>query len=281
MRLYPATRGRVLRPIAIAALLLSPSPGAATIFGRDDRVTGRNSELEAVGIVTGGSGVHYGSGFLIADCTMLSARHVVGPSAEAVGLRLKFRSGLVASKGTVIAAGPYQEAGSPARVLALDWIIVRLDRCLGRKLGVLRLTTVSPTNGGPEWRLAAAGFPYDRRLAAGVTLDPDCRIARLARGEIAHDCATLPGNSGGPILVRDASGIAAIGINVAGYDRIAPTFDPADANIAVEVAALARHVCPLIDARNTPPFCSVSRRSDIASALTPFILESIAVLPDR
>lgn len=236
-------------PIVLLPLLAAPLHAA--VFGGDDRVHARRDQrLAPIGVVSGGIGVSYGSGFLIDHCTLLSARHVAGPVAEVVGRRLLFRAGRRSSEATVIAAGQYQDSRSPARTTATDWIVLRLDRCLGRSIGFLRLDAI-----GSATRISAAGFPRDRSRRDGVVVDRECRIVAVGRGEITHDCATLPGNSGGPLLKGKGGEISAIGINAAGWDRTGTPFVAHEANVAVALSSIATQICPFVAAAARQPLC--------------------------
>lgn len=246
---------------ALLLLALASASAAATVFDVDDRITAPPSaNLAPVGIVTGGLNVAYGSGFLIDACTVLTVRHVAGPVVQAVGERLRFRSGRLSSEGVVVAAGPFQTGPTESRSIVADWMIVRLRHCLGRKLGFLRLSTVADAFAArPDARIEDAGFPRDRAIAAGLTVDPDCRVLWVGGGRIAHDCATLPGNSGGPLLARDSVGWVAIGINAAGWDRAAAEpFRASEANMAIDIGALLTEICSVIGRETNKALCTLA-----------------------
>ena len=208
----------MFRP-ALILIALGSASASATIFGVDDRISASSREFAPIGVVTGGEKVVYGSGFLVDACSVLTARHVGGSVEDLVGKRLTFQSGSLASEGRVVAAGPLQAGPSESRSIGKDWMIVRLSRCLGSQIGFLRLSTAAAVFAGRhEFKVEAAGFPRDRPIAAGVSIDPNCRVLWVGGGRIAHDCATIAGNSGGPLLARDSAGWVAIGINAAGSD---------------------------------------------------------------
>jgi hypothetical protein len=48
-----------------------------------------------------------------------------------------------------------------------------------------------------------------------VSVDPTCAVRDLARGTLIHTCIARPGSSGAPLLLRDGSGYAIIGIHTA------------------------------------------------------------------
>lgn len=241
----------LLLPVAL------PAVAAATIFEVDDRVPAQKGEFAAVGTLSGGANVVYGSGFLIDPCTVLSARHVGGSVARIVGSELTFRSGTHDSTGQIIAAGAFQSSSSESRVIAQDWMVVRLRKCLGYQLGYFRLSSAEVIFAKREFKIADVGFPRDHPLTGGPTIDPHCRLLWIARGEIAHDCATLPGNSGGPLLVRSGKDWVAIGINAAGKDNPLPQpFQANTPNIAVDIGHLLSNICSQIGTDLKNPLCA-------------------------
>ena len=246
--------------IALCCLLaFVPTVADAAIFDRDDRVA---VTLKPVGIVTGGENISYGAGFLIDRCNVLTARHVAGNVLIAVGRRLMFRSGRSASPGTVVAAGPFQDNLSPTRSIAADWLLIRLDRCLGRKLGFLQVASINDLF-TTERGAGDAGFPRDRPIGSGPTVDADCRVLWVGGGRMAHDCATIAGNSGGPILARKSDNWIAIGINVAGVDRAKPLkFDAAAPNFAVDIGSILSDICVFLDEDLTKSECMGARQAN-------------------
>ena len=249
----------MLRSAVILLALMSTS-APATIFEVDDRVAvAPVGELAAIGIVTGGDHMDYGTGFLIGACTVLTARHAAGVVSP-VGRFMEFRAKGKRSRGVVIAAGKYHPADQLPRALKEDWLLLRLDKCLGRSVGYLTLSAL-----GPSAMVEAAGYPGDRPITA-LTIDRQCTVRSIGRGELNHDCATLPGNSGGPILQRDPAGrLVAVGINVAGDNRAVPEpFQARNANVAVETATLLPLICPLLG-RDENEGCKRRRSVELAA----------------
>ena len=266
--------------IALCYLLaFVPAVCRAAIFGYDDRIA---ATFNSVGIVTGGENISYGSGFLVDHCNVLTARHVAGNVLIAVGRRLVFRAGDLASRGTVVAAGPFQDNMSTSRSIGADWMLVRLDRCLGRRLGFLRVTgTADAYAAGRAAPASDAGFPRDRPMQSGPTIDAACRVMWVGGGRMAHDCATIAGNSGGPILARQGDGWVAIGINVAGDDRAQPRkFDAAAPNLAVDIESILSNICAFLDGGPTKSDCTAARQAK-SSSLTSSVQAAIGELPNR
>jgi hypothetical protein len=112
----------------------------------------------------------------------------------------------IKSGGTVIAAGElerYQFRQFEAR--GADWMVLKLDTCLGDTLGWAEFVVTPPT-ASELLHVQTAGFPSDTRRGRGLTIDPDCSIQSVRPLVWLNDCAALPGNSGGPIFRLVARG---------------------------------------------------------------------------
>lgn len=199
--------------VVVCLLLLSASPGRAAIFGSDDRVlvdTTTGSPYAPVGLVVGAP--LYGTGVLIADCYALTAQHIFGDRYSPIGRRLKFIGSVgsgrsIKSKGTVVAVGGLEQsarAAEPYEARARDWILIKLDICLGSYLGSATLVANPPAN--ELTGLQSAGFPMDRSRSIGLTIDPSCGIRSVRPLVWLNDCAALGGNSGSPIFRITGSG---------------------------------------------------------------------------
>jgi tetratricopeptide (TPR) repeat protein len=89
-------------------------------------------------------------------------------------------------------------------------VLLKLDRCFGDPKeggwGYLRLKPIATrdlTRSGETPPVIEIGLPKDRDEAA-LTEDPGCRmIGQMYEAGWQHDCMTIPGNSGGPVMERD------------------------------------------------------------------------------
>jgi V8-like Glu-specific endopeptidase len=198
---------------AIFLFLLAAFPAEAAIFGTDDRVlvdTAAGSPYAPVGLVLGAP--RYGTGVLIADCYAITSQHIFGDRYSPIGRRLRFIGSVgsgspVKSKGTVVAAGGLEQSatsGEPYEARTRDWILIKLDTCLGAYLGSATLV-VNPRN-SELVGVQSAGFPMDRSRSVGLTIDPSCGIRSVRPLVWLNDCAALGGNSGGPIFRIIGSG---------------------------------------------------------------------------
>ena len=224
----------------MVAVAWSAMAGAA-IFERDDRIASVDPRLP-VGIVSATASA-YGSGFLIDPCHVLTAHHVIG-AGDVVGRRIRFRMMSVAgdrSAGSVIASG-----GKPQRQgdYSDDWALVRLDQCLGNAAGFYPVSDSGFGRIGNSDRLSPAliglGYPRDRG-GRRLMVDPGCAARQRTMIGLLHDCAALPGGSGGPLIAWNAerSRYEEVAINVAQFpQRTAVAFTLDQANLAVELAPL-------------------------------------------
>jgi len=121
----------------LAVLLVSlfcafPGSLKASIFGIDDRksTAANNTHFRAVGVIRTHSG-GYGTAFLIDECHVLTAKHVIH-EANPLGTRMSVRfepwirpghdnTSLGTVIGRLVPPSDYSE----------DWALLRLDYCLG------------------------------------------------------------------------------------------------------------------------------------------------------
>lgn len=198
----------VLLIVAFFASLIPISGANAVIFGADRRMTiatPPGSLFAPVGIVYGAPESEYATAFLVDDCHALTVQHAFGDQRSAKGRQITFAvnvDGPAASwtttRGRVVAEGGIEtrpRSGVTGRID--DWALIRLRKCLGRIYGHVRLSARLP---GTDEAIGIAGYPSDRPLTQGVSIDTNCHIHGMRSLAILHDCAALPGNSGGPLF---------------------------------------------------------------------------------
>jgi hypothetical protein len=165
----------------------------------------------------GGKRVRHATGFMVSDCEVLTVKHAAGRVPTALGRRLYFAQGQRSgrrSSGTVIAEGDLDlVANWFSGDRSGDWLLLRLDQCLGRDIGYVSLSS-RPFYLSGHWApqkpyLQSAGFPVGRRWRDGITRDPRCRIRAFHNVQQFNDCAAHPGNSGSPLFVIQGSGSTA------------------------------------------------------------------------
>lgn len=222
---------------ALVLLLVGSLATHVHADGKDDRV----ARLREAGTPTGpigmvlrldADGSEAGTGFLVSPCHILTAGHVVagasGISADQVLLFFAGTGNLgpkdlkadyfgALSPARPVAWGEYHEIdkGSTAERMAAfrannwgDWALLKLDRCLGDEgygyLGLLPVTTSDFMQRGGTRAVTAIGLPADRPNDK-LTVDPACSLlGQVGAAGWQHDCITMPGNSGGPVLAARA-----------------------------------------------------------------------------
>nr|WP_298689057.1 tetratricopeptide repeat protein [uncultured Dongia sp.] len=223
---------RLAKVLAALLCLIALLPAAAFAKVADDRISKpreAGSPMGAIGMVLRleADGSALGTGFLVSPCHVLTAAHVVaGPEGISADQVMLFFAG----SGEL---GPeYKEARSfaalsPARPLVWgeshnfdqgstadrrdawkkagwdDWALLKLDRCLGDEgfdyFRLLPQTTSELAQGGAR-AVISAGLPADHNNDK-LTVDPACTmLGQVDSTGWQHDCTTMPGNSGGPII---------------------------------------------------------------------------------
>ncbi len=224
---------RLMTIAAAGLLMLGFLAGSAFAKNADDRVSvdrDKDSPMGAIGMVLrlDADGAEAGTGFLVSPCHILTAAHVVaGSGGISENQVLLFFAGTgnlgpgdlkanhfgALSPARPVIWGDYlePETGTNAERVATfranswnDWSLLKLDRCLGEDgFGYLQLAPISTrdfTRAGGKRAVTAIGMPADRGNEK-LTMDPSCSL--LGQVEAAgwqHDCTTMPGNSGGPVL---------------------------------------------------------------------------------
>ena len=121
-----------------------------------------------------------------------------------------------------------------AETLTADWAVLTLTEPLPSAIRPLPLSEALPEAG---MRVTSGGYGQDRLYA--MTADTDCRIlGALARGSfLAHDCRTLRGTSGAPLLSAgsDQESARVVGLNIA-VSRVGDR----EVRIAIPAAIIAR-----------------------------------------
>jgi lipoprotein NlpI/V8-like Glu-specific endopeptidase len=293
-----------LGTLSILATQLHVKPAAAVAFGEDDRhaiARTKGTEGGAIGLVfyQAASGQFAaGTGFLVSPCHVLTAYHVAAGGErvdETTASTFYVGDGKTgpdfpdlnrfaeSSPARPVLWGRYVRLNEESNLLVRaqsverngweDWALLELEKCFGGKpynYGYLKLAPVSTREimkGGANIAARSVGLPGDKS-ARSLWEDPTCRmIGQIYASGWQHDCITIPGNSGGPILIKDpvtgedrvaaitVSHIAVEGLSVDASDALVLKRD--DPNyydylaIAVPVAGLIERIAPYLaeDAR--------------------------------
>jgi hypothetical protein len=217
--------GRLTTAAALAAVALVT---CAWVFYADDRLPSHSARIGTLTVeLPEGSGT--GTAFLVGECGILTNFHVVfgpwyvtalrPPSHEFVGTFTLTEVTLPggshpAARATPVVWGDYLGPDRQLRVPENDWAYLTLDRCLGRTYGYFDLRDADapvPVDHG----FTAVGYSAGRQME-----DPACAArANPAAGSNGwlHDCALLPGDSGGPIFRGGTLSVVAL---ASGYRAI-------------------------------------------------------------
>jgi hypothetical protein len=201
---------------AMAALLVT----SGWVFYADDRLPSHSARIGTLSIdLPEGSGS--GTAFLVDECGILTNFHVVfgpwyvttlrPPSHEFTGTftltEVTLPDGSHPSARAIpVVWGDYEGPDRQMRRPEQDWAYLALDDCLGSQYGYFDLRDAGepPVDRG----FTAIGYSAGRQMA-----DPGC-AARAGQAESGkawlHDCALLPGDSGGPIMRAGTLSIVAI-----------------------------------------------------------------------
>ena len=239
----------VLGALAILATQLQVRPAEAVAFGDDDRrplARLKGTEGGAIGLVfyqAANGQFAAGTGFLVSPCHVLTAYHVAAGGEKVdensasmfyIGEGAKgpdfpdLNRFADSSAAHPVLWGRYVRSGDDSNLLVRaqsverngweDWALLELDKCFGAapySYGYLKLapvTTRELMKSGASLAAHSIGLPGDKS-ALSLWEDPTCRlIGQIYASGWQHDCITIPGNSGGPILVKDPA---------TGEDRVA------------------------------------------------------------
>jgi V8-like Glu-specific endopeptidase len=233
----------------------------ANIFDRDDRETIARSQEPGVGRLMKDptSTYNWGTAFHISKCHVVSAYHVVKDTEKVIDQtdRAYFISPL---RENPIEAKPIAW-GKPYRddLNENDWVILELKECLKLKQkDIFSFFSYSNDSELRGRKIELLGFPEDRH-PKNIHLDKDCKFGDEVpeKGEgIGHNCATRPGNSGGPLYISNSAGkrhVAAIAVASRGYFvEIIEGYSPWISNTATPAKPIAEAFEDIIGVKSSP-----------------------------
>lgn len=212
-----------------------------------DRTAPEFKALNAIGVVQAEGQSFFGSGFLISPCHVLTNKHVAyaNPQEAEVGANVRFSVGQSSTSqfsdadiaGKVIALGNYDNNDATRNG---DWVVVKLSKSIGNKVGYLPYTQVKDPNKLVNRPVLTVGFPGNRTNGgkdfSKIYGDLNCKITNMNALEfLNHTCQNTGGQSGSPILAKDSNGkYYAIGM-ISGDNGfgMAGSENPNKANMAV------------------------------------------------
>ncbi len=219
------------------------------IYYKDDQVQkARSQELGSIGMIISPNTKSRGTAFLVDQCHVLTAQHVESskPQMANPAPRLHFFFGQGNYKGfekpvtgTVVRQGGYDER---LQNNANDWMLIKLDECVGARVGYARIKPESRTR-PDEKALKIAGFPAGKEFDSGLWVDPTCSIKRERAGAWLHDCASDRGSSGAPLFYVTRQGtksvVNVVGLHVYGvHANLTATWQADNSNIAAQMDSI-------------------------------------------
>jgi V8-like Glu-specific endopeptidase len=254
------------KALAGAVLGLVAWAAQANIFVTDRRQQSDASlpPLRSVGLLHHAVAGVGGTAFLIGACHALTAHHVAFPQdlAAAAGRagggrasKAQFlvgadpaRPGQFASRSRVwvVAKGRFSDADYAG--MAGDWALLKLEVCLGRQYGFLKLGRVAADSPMPTGALMVAGYPRSRAHLPGITVERGCRARDHGpvNGLVGIDCAFESGMSGAPVLEHQRGrGWQVVGMvqqTLGSVDGILPDYSMLHRNQMLSVSAFRKEV---------------------------------------
>ncbi|MBV9528327.1 MAG: trypsin-like peptidase domain-containing protein [Sphingomonas sp.] len=233
-----------------------PVLSSAAIFGPDDRVRAAPASAaiyNPIGLIE--SSRTRGTGVIVSPCYAITAQHVIRYDGPVLGQRVWFTAALathhpVQTAATTVASGGYEryvDGHDPYEVPGSDWALLRLDQCLGSKFGYATLVDADPRKVSGAI-VNSAGFPTLHLASRGPLIDPHCSITSVRPLALLNDCATMLGNSGGPIfqIVSTETGkrrLFVYGLQVRGILRkYAACCRPGQDNVATPASEILSHI---------------------------------------
>lgn len=242
-RLLTMTCSLILSPLLLPA-------ASGNVFDKDDRVSVKplvGDPFAAIGNLYSSRHDGRGTAFLVGRCLVLTNLHVAFTSELSPDMNEISQFILPTGEGanaTPVAHGDFSKL-TRSHDDREDWALLHLDDCLGDKYGWLNLKSVNK----PRSTIAvvSAGFPNDR-VTDTLAVDPICYIL----GPLwEHNCASRPGSSGSPIMIKNTDGsydVIAIHSRAHGdFPEIVRGFDLFISNGAVPVSGFIERIRPYLE----------------------------------
>jgi V8-like Glu-specific endopeptidase len=133
-----------------------------------------------------------------------------------LSFRLGYRAGddLGRFQATVLAVGANQSfRRQSVHAAAQDWAILALDRVADGVQPLIISHYSIPALRSSEQQLLMPAYSDDIGDADILSVDPACSVRDLVWDVLVHDCRARYGSSGAPLLIRDGTRYAVVGIH--------------------------------------------------------------------
>lgn len=246
------------------ALLLGCIDAPAKVFYEDDQYAAprnRGDQYASIGFLAYYKAQMRASGVLVDACHVLSAQHLVSESGSVPkGTQVSFFVGMGNVRGfekevagTVVKFGGYNKKKKHHGAEATkekDWILIRLNECVGNDFGYVRLAAVNPQRViDLDEPLSGGGYPVNKDTSSGAWIDPTCNIHAYTPTVWLDDCANSGGVSGGPIFLRDrrdGSKLIVVAMHTKGDEGFSKTWDVEGSNEAVSMRSILPFIQDII-----------------------------------
>lgn len=167
------------------------------------------------------TGYGKGTGFLIAPCYAMTNYHVVFGDNQTPDPKMDhsitFKVGAAANGGFQhsVKAKPVRWDKESATKKS-DWVIVKLDDCVGEQIGWLELDETQDPNSLVGTKFVQAGYPKDRSNDK-ISIQTNCEIKDFNGLEevYLHNCAARRQASGSPMIALINGQLKVVGISTA------------------------------------------------------------------
>ncbi len=190
------------------------------------------------------------TGFLLGERLLMTNEHCVRTAGEAASLRVDFRYDAPAARPEVVRGATLLRTSA-----GLDYTLLSLSRPVGTSFGRLHLETVAPARDRQELLIIQhpGGEPKKVSLEGCLVAGLGREGASSEKTDFGHECDTLGGSSGSPVLDRATGRV--VGLHHFGFRE--GLDEPV--NQAVEIARILEDLGTQVDpavfdeVRQAPP----------------------------
>ena len=216
----------ILQVLALIGSLHIAAPAMAVIFGNDNRrqaSADENPIYRRVGIITKvDENIDHGHGtaWLSGECLITTNYHVAffnSRKEDGKVITTRAKRGVALDFHVDLQPGRTKSFAKKVRAEVIDFgnwtpgdttgafedfVLLKLDQCIGRDLGFLEVKSPSNRYWQPAGELTVIGYPQDRWTDSGVTVESGCKAPDTSAGVggATIDCSFTPGSSGSPVL---------------------------------------------------------------------------------